>query len=522
MTRIAIIGGGISGLSAAFELEKGRQAGAPLDWHLFEATDRLGGIIQTTRIACPEEEPAGEYILDGGPDSWVTEKPWARDLAVELGLGDDLIVSNDATRRTYLYLDGQLQALPDGMRLMVPDGLDALAHLTHPDTSHPLLSPAARAAYAAEPARAAALRAAALERDPHNKLDESIATFIHRHFGDEVLEKLAAPLLSGVFGGDVHKLSVRAVMPTFVQMERGHGSLVLGLEAARRNRGNRPSPPIFTSLRHGMGSLVEALVGRLPPDRLHTNTPVSELLFDTDEWNVDHKLEPDRKLRDRFGDSTSGPFTHVLLATPLDATRHLLRALDPVETTLLPGRGSFLSLTPASASSAILVTFTWPADLAATFTLPQGFGFLIPPSHTETHLLAATFADQKFPHRAPAGARIVRAFFGSDAAIHFARTPDYDTAQEALGQLAEILGPLPPPAHTTVQRWPRSLPQYEVGHLDRVAQLDSLVATLRGLTLLGNAYQGVGLPDLIRDARKAASRLIAEAKSGETTAPSAA
>ena len=258
--RVAIIGGGISGLTAAYELELARKRGADIDWHLYEASDRLGGIIETTRIDTPE----GRFILEGGPDGWVTEKPWARDLAIELGLESDLIYSNDATRKTYIHINGALQPIPDRMRLMVPEDLATLE-------GSPLFSASAKQAYAAELTRADELRATA----PNH--DESVATFVRRHFGDEVLTTLAAPLLSGVFGGDVHKLSVRAVMPAFVAMEREHGSLIAALQSRAKTA---ESKPIFCSLRHGLGSLTEALAAALPAIRIHLNTPAKHIWGD--------------------------------------------------------------------------------------------------------------------------------------------------------------------------------------------------------------------------------------------------
>ena len=200
MRRIAILGGGISGLTAAYELEKARKSGAAIDWHLYESTDRLGGIVETIR--------QDGFVLEQGPDAWVSEKPWARELAIELGLESELIFSNDATRKTYILIDGELQPIPDRMRMMVPEDLAALENSS-------LFSDSARKSYADELTRAEELRASAPTED------ESIAAFVQRHFGEEVLNKIAAPLLSGVFGGDVRKLSVRAVMPAFVAMEDG-------------------------------------------------------------------------------------------------------------------------------------------------------------------------------------------------------------------------------------------------------------------------------------------------------------
>src|SRR5215472_293788 len=457
MKRIAIIGGGVSGLTAAYELKLARKRGAAIDWHLYEASDRLGGIIETTRHSTPE----GEFILEGGPDGWVSEKPWARGLAIELGLESELIYSNDATRKTYILIDGKLQPIPDRMRMMVPEDLSALDH-------SPLFSASAKQAYANELARADELKAKAPTHD------ESVASFVSRHFGDEVLNTLAAPLLSGVFGGDVHKLSVRAVMPQFVAMEREHGSLVAALQA-RAQQGNKTSLPIFTSLRRGIESLTEALIARLPGERVH--------------------------LQHQFGQAASSQFDHTVIAASADNTRSLICDVNPAVTKLLP----------TEASSAILVAFAWPTDQASTFTVPSGFGFLVPQgSARNDQLLACTFVDQKFPNRAPNGARILRAFFGGTSAESLSNQSDGFIASAALAQLREILGPIPEPSFHTVRRLPRSQPQYEVGHLERIAKLEELVAQVPGLHLLGNSYRGVGIPDLIRDAR-ATARAIAAA-----------
>ncbi|MEO7029472.1 MAG: protoporphyrinogen oxidase [Acidobacteriaceae bacterium] len=500
MKRIAIIGGGISGLAAAYELEKRRQAGTEIDWTLYESSDRLGGTIETT---CRDG-----FILEGGPDGWITEKSWARELALELGLEADLIPSNDATRKTYILLNNQLEPMPARMRMMVPEDLATLEGST-------LFTDSARTAYANELKRADELR----NTTPTE--DESIASFIRRHFGEEVLAKIAAPLLSGVFGGNVENLSVRAVMPAFVTMEREHGSLIAALQAKVKSRGNKPSQPIFTTLRNGVGSLVETLVATLPPERLHLNRSALSLQREGKTWCL-------RTSKGAAGKSKKH-FNNIILATPADTTRALLEPLDPQASTLLPQHSS----------SAVLTTLAWSADTARTFTIPPGFGFLVPqhsmspadchhsndchPERSEgpafrreqhkpsttPQLLACTFVDQKFPHRAPVGARVIRVFFGGNSTEFFADKSDAEVAATALTQLQKILGPLlaPEPSLTTIRRWPRSLPQYEVGHLDRLAELDTRIAALGNLTLLGNSYRGIGLPDLIHAARTAVRTL---------------
>lgn len=494
MRRFAIVGAGISGLAAAYEMELARRRGADLDWQIYEAADRLGGIVETVRHTTAD----GEFVLEGGPDGWVTEKPWARDLAIELGLESQILHSNDDGRKTYILLDGRLVPMPDDMRLMVPEDLATL------DDS-PLLTPAARSAYAAEPARADELKAAAPQAD------ESVASFVRRHFGEEVLAKIGAPLLSGVFGGDVERLSVRSVLPGFVTMERERGSLIAALQAQARARGGKPRQPIFTSLRQGLGTLIDAIEGQLPSERMHRNRAALSLKREGGQWCL-RTSAPTGKGRPG---TSKRHFHHILLATPVDATRALLAPRDPVAADLLPRH----------ASSAVLAVLCWSPEAAQTFSVPCGFGFLAPQdaatsaatsaaastSAGRRHpLLAATFVDQKFPHRAPPGARVLRVFFGGRAADDLAPQSDAAIAAESLAQLAPALGALPPPDPnlTTVRRWRHGLPQYEVGHIERIAALDRRIADLGGLTLLGNAYRGVGLPDLIRDARSAVRSLL--------------
>lgn len=480
--KIAVLGGGIAGLAAAYELEQRRKAGEPFDWHLYEASDRLGGTVQTTRHTTMD----GEYILEGGPDAWVTEKTWAKELAEELGLGDQIITSKDDDKKTYVWVDGELVAMPDRMRMMVPSDLSAL------DAS-PLFSPEAKAAYANELERADELKAAA------PKEDESVAEFVRRHFGEEVLDKIGAPLLSGVFGGNVAKLSVHAVMSAFVKMEAEHGSLVLALQKKNSERGDKPAQPTFTTLRRGMGSLVDAVVAALPPERLHTKTAAAALTRSPQkQWLI--RFDADDSSACAIG---FVPFDEVFLATPVDATRQLLGRVDEDAAALIP----------TEASSAVLATFCWSADAASNFEIPVGFGFLVPqlgPARADRpKLLAGTFTVQKFPDRAPSGARVLRVFFGGDMADRLNVQSDTTVAAEAWRELKVVLPQLPDSdaALTTVIRWPRSLPQYAVGHGERMAELQKHIEMLGNLHLLGNGYHGVGVPDLIRDARAAVRNL---------------
>ena len=437
--RVAVVGGGIAGLAAAYGLSC-----AGREFKLYEAGGRWGGIVETERVR--------GFLLEGGPDSWVSEKPWARELAEELGL--EMVASNDAVRRTYVLRGGGLMALPDGMRMMVPTDLEAMR-------ASGLFSEGAKRAYEAEVGRAEELRGSA------PGADESVASFVRRHFGEEVCATVAAPMLAGILGGDVERLSVRAVMPQFVRLEREFGSLILGLQARRGAQG-----AVFTTLRDGMGALVDALVARLPPESLRLRCTVRSITRDAGSWLVDGE---------RFG--------AVILAVPADAARGLLAGIDAEAAALLP----------SESSSAISVAF----GFAEAVAVPRGFGFLAGPGGGSS-LLACTFVDQKFAGRAPEGRTILRAFFGGAAGGALLGETDAELAARGRVELERVLGELPPTAVTSVRRWPRSMPQYAVGHLGRMDLLDARVAAMPGLKLVGNAYRGVGLPDLIRDGRAAA------------------
>jgi oxygen-dependent protoporphyrinogen oxidase len=466
--RIAIIGGGISGLTAAYVLE--RDYAAACDFTLFEASSRFGGIIETVRT--------DGFTIECGPDSWITEKPWAEQLVRELGLAAELLPSNDRERRTYIARGRSLTPLPAGMRMMVPADLHAIC-------ASPLFSEAAKQAYAAEPSRAAELRdTALLHRGPD--ADESVAAFVRRHFGEEVVETVAGPLLAGVFGGDIEKLSARALLGPFVTLEAQHGSLIASLQQSSRTS----STPVFTTLESGLGVLVDRLVQRLRSASLRLSASVLAL----------HPLAVGWAIETASGRES---FDRVLIATSLDATRRLLASLAMLEAKRAA------ALLPADAASGLVVALGFRSQAQPVPAIPQGFGFLVAASPTDDcNLLACTFLHQKFPRRAPAGATLLRAFFASSAADSLSKLADEQIADAARDQLVTILGPLPEHADVTVvRRWPHSLPQYEVGHLARMAEFETCVSALSGIGVAGNALRGVGLPDLIRDATQAAHAL---------------
>lgn len=483
MKRVAIVGGGLSGVAAAYQLV---QEGG-IEFVLFENSQRLGGIVETERVETNE----GSFVIECGPDSWVTEKPWARELAVELGLESEIIASNDERRRTYLFEDRRLVPMPDGMRLMVPTKWA-------PVMESPLFSWRARLAYLREAGNADELKRTALESGE----DESVASFVRRHFGDEVAETLTAPLLAGVFGGNIDTLSVRAVMPAFVKMEQEHGSLIAALQA--QTNSGRKAAAIFTSLKSGLETLVERMTATLPANTIRFEHEVTAIDRDGARWQVESR-------------GTREVFDQLIIATPAHVTQRLLAATH----------ADFESLLAMEATSAIVVALAFTAGQAKPLRIPRGFGYLVPQRlhkkaapESGPELLACTFVDQKFSHRAPEGAVLLRGFFGGETAPLLMQESDAKLIALAHRQISRAVGPLPQPsisepAITLVRRWPLSLPQYAVGHLRRMAQLAELTASFSGLQLIGNAYHGVGLPDMVRQGREAARRA---AHAGKVTA----
>ena len=465
MPRIAIIGGGLSGISCAYELTRR----GCTDFVLYESTARLGGIIETVR--------QDGFIIECGADSWVTEKPWARELAIELGLEDQIIPSNDARRRTYLLEDGKLTPMPDGMRMMIPIDLEAIER-------SPLFGESARQAYREEPSRAEEFRSLAASRS--SDWDESVASFVQRHFGEEVAEKIAGPLLAGVFGGDIRKLSAAAVMPNFVKLEREHGSLILGLQKQSRHGDKRS---VFTSLKGGLHGLIEGMRATIPASAVRLSEPVISVTPNGGAWQVTTA-------------SGSEDFDQIVVATPAHVARRFVAPWNP----------ELQALLDIEASSAIVAAFAFGWKQADNIAVPEGFGFLVPQRYdtdpSDPELLACTFVDQKFSYRAPEGCVLLRAFFGSGSALPLLDQPDEAILALARRRLSRVLGELPEVKIALVRRWPLSLPQYAVGHLARVARLEAIVCEIPGLHLIGNAFHGVGLPDMVRQGRATAAILL--------------
>jgi oxygen-dependent protoporphyrinogen oxidase len=460
MKRIAIVGGGISGLAAAFALEERRQAGDSLTYTVYESSPRYGGVLAT-------EEVDG-CLVEAGPDSFLTEKPWAADLCRRLGLEDQLIGSNDSGRKTYILRKGKLIPLPDGLMFLVPTKL----------------APAFLSTLFSTATKFRMMREWRLAPRPSGS-DESVAALVERHYGTEMVEGLADPLLSGVYGGEAAQLSARAVLPRLAEMESKYGSLGRGMLAARKNKNSaQPAPPIFTSLKGGMQQLAEALVARLPGDALRANSPVQAVQKQDRGWVVSAGYASDQ-------------FDAVIVATPAPA------AVPLFEITCAT-LASELKAIPYSSSLTVALGF----DKDVRASLPPGFGFLVPRSEGK-RLLAATFVHNKFPHRAPKDRALIRCFLGGTRDEGVLQVPDAEILNIVREELRQILGLNAEPLFTRIYRWKGAMAQYVVGHLDRLQRIEGLVKQWPGLVLAGNAYRGIGVPDCVRSGESAAQQVLA-------------
>jgi oxygen-dependent protoporphyrinogen oxidase len=458
--RVAVIGGGITGLAAAHRLvELAAAAQRPLDLRLYEGAARAGGVIATER--------ADGYVLELGPDSFLSEKPAALRLCERLDLTDQLVGTQEEFRRTYVVRDGRLHPLPDGFLLMAPTRFWPL--ITTPLFSWP-----------------GKLRMAldlVLPRGPGG--DQSLTDFVTRRLGREALERVAQPLVGGIYTADPATLSLAATMPRFLDMERNQRSVVRAMWTQQRQAAKREGSgarwSLFLSFDGGLQCLVDALVDRLPAGSLRCNARVDGLTRDASGgWRL-----ADGEL-----------FDAVVVAAPAPAAAALLRGVDaPL--------ADDLAAIPYASSATVTLAYR-REDVPHPL---DGFGFVVP--HVERRpLLAGTFSSLKYPGRAPDGTVLVRAFVGGALQPELVELSDAALLRSVREELGALIGVRNEPLLSRIARWRQAMPQYQVGHLDRVARIRDRAATL-GLQLAGNAYEGVGIPDCIRSGETAADSLFA-------------
>jgi oxygen-dependent protoporphyrinogen oxidase len=469
--KVVVIGGGLTGLAAAHRLiERAGAPGRAIDVCVIEASDRTGGGIRTTR----EATPLGDLWVEWGADSFITEKPAALALAKRLGLGGRILGTRDAPnlRRALVVRGGKLHAVPKGFILLGPARLGPLLR-------SPILTPAGKLRVAMD-----------FLLPPRPKAgDESLASFVRRRFGRECLDRLAQPLVGGIYTADPERLSLRATFPHFLEMERAYGSVIRGLRALERRRaaggegeaGARYG--LFVSFDCGMQALPDALASRLGADRIRTGAQAVRVRRGR-PWEV------------ALGTGEVLGADALVIALSSARASKLLRETDEA-------LASAVGAIPVASSA--IVTLAWRRE-DVRHSL-DAFGFVVPAAE-KRRILAATFSSVKFEGRAPEGVVLLRAFVGGRLQAELAALPDEALERAARQELGELLGIRGNPLYAAVHRHAGAMPQYEVGHVERVRSIQAAAFRHPGLTLAGNWLHGVGIPDCVRSGEEAADALL--------------
>lgn len=470
--RVAIIGGGISGLAAAHRfLELCARQNPELEIILLEASGRLGGTLRTHK--------RDGFLLEGGPDAFISEKPEALSLARRLGLEQHLIETNDAHRRSFIVRDGRLLPVPEGFQLLAPSRF--LPFLTSA-----IFSWTGKARMALD---------LVLPRRPsaNGADDESLASFVRRRLGTEALERMAQPMVGGIYTADPEKLSLRATMPRFLEMERESRSLIRAMWKVRRKQseaerrgtsGARYS--LFLSFDGGMQVLADELGARLPEQCVRLNTRAEALSFD----------ETARRWKIQTGMGEAIEAEAVCMALPAYTAAGLVRGLDA-------RLADEMDAIPYASSATVNLAYR-RSDITHAL---DGFGFVVPFVERRS-ILACSFSSVKFAGRTPEGHVLLRAFVGGALQPQMYALEEEAMLAAVRKDLDELLGIKEPPLFTLTEKWPRSMAQYQLGHLERVGRIRARLKSFPALQLAGNAYEGAGIPDCIRSGETAAEKIF--------------
>ena len=467
MKRIAIIGGGITGLAAAHRLmELSKTTGQALEIILLEASGRLGGVIRS--------EQHDGFLLEHGPDSFLSEKPETVALARRLGLESQLQETKTEHRRSFIVNRGRLVPVPAGFNLLAPSRI-------WPFVTSDLMSWPGKARLALD---------LLLPRGDLNG-DESLASFVRRRFGQEALERIAQPMVGGIYTADPEQLSLRATMPRFLDMERNDRSLIRSLRKQTREKdlaaeasGARYS--LFLTFAGGMQLLVDRLAAKLASASVQLNTRAVSLRHDSSaaEWIIEANAAKTIRA-DAVCVALSAPAAASLLR---DGDEELARELEDI---------------PYASTATINLAYKRD-DIPHRL---DGFGFVVPFIEKRS-LLACTFCSVKFANRAPQGMVLLRAFVGGALQPEMFALDEQEMLNRVLGDLRELLGIEKPPLFSRIAKWPESMPQYHVGHLDRVQRIRNRAIELPRFVLAGNAYSGPGISDCIREGENAAEKIF--------------
>ncbi|MFL6334441.1 MAG: protoporphyrinogen oxidase [Pyrinomonadaceae bacterium] len=470
--RVVIVGGGVSGLAAAHRLVELQSAENPIEVLLLEASNRPGGTVRTHR--------RDGFLIEGGPDSFISEKPEALALARRVGLAERLINTGEQHRRSFVVRGGRLRPTPEGFQLLAPSRMlpflatDIFTWRGKARMALDLLLPRRRGA--------------------NGRDDESLAAFVRRRLGQEALERMAQPMVGGIYTADPEVLSLRATMPRFLEMERRDRSLILSMwkagrranEAARHGRGASGARySLFLSFDEGVQVLTDALAARLPSAGVRLNTKVTSLRLEggTRRWAVQ---------------TDAGETVHadaVCLALPAYSAARLLRDIED-------GLAGELDAIPYASTATVNLAYR-RADIPHPL---DGFGFVVPFVERRA-TLACTFSSVKFPSRAPVGHALLRAFVGGALQPDMFGLDEESMTAAVRRDLRDLLGVEAEPLFAHVEKWPRSMAQYHLGHAARVERIRQLAGRLPNLSLCGNAYEGAGLPDCVRGGESAAEAI---------------
>ncbi|NIO11886.1 MAG: protoporphyrinogen oxidase [Deltaproteobacteria bacterium] len=471
--RIVIIGGGISGLAAAHRLVelKGSDPNDRVELALLEASEHAGGTIGTEHLS--------GFLVERGPDSFITEKPWAIQLCDRLGITSNLISLSPARRNIYVVYQGRLVPLPEGFILMAPTRLWPLIRT-------PLFSWPGKLRMAVE---------LFLPRGKSSD-DESMASFIRRRFGQELLERVAQPLMGGIYAADPEELSLKSTMPRFLEFERSRRSIIWAswLEQRRRARSQRGGSGarwgLFVSFKEGMQLLVDTLVDRLPAGTLRLGTQAKTL-----NWN-----DAGKSWRITTDGGEALDADGVIVALPSHAASKVLSSVDLK-------LSQELAAIPYTSTATVTVAYR-REDIPDSL---NGFGVVVP-AMERREIIACSFSSMKYEGRAPSGHELIRAFVGGALQPELFEQRDEELEQSVSKEVAALLGIKGKPILCHIQRHPRSMPQYRVGHLKRVEGIDRLLANHKGLALAGNAYRGVGVSDCVHGGEMAAEAILDQLK----------
>ena len=484
MKRVIIIGGGVAGLGAAYKITRAASEGHDVTFVLIEKDRRLGGKIMTEIVPDPSEE--GRFIVDGGPDCFLTEKPACHRIAKLTGIFDDELPTNESRKRTWILSRGKLHELPDGIFMFAPTKF-------LPFATTGLFSWPGKIRMAMD------LFIPPKKVMPGEFNDETLENFVVRRMGRECLDRLAEPLVGGVHASDPSKMSLAATFPRLLEMEQKYGSLMKGFIAARRKveemRRKYPVKPgekprtFFTSFLNGMHELTDRMADAAGRERLQTGLAVTGLRRRNDHgWSAS------------LSDGTTVDGDAVIIATESWAAEPLIRPHDKAI-------ADALASIPSSSSATVSVAFN---EREVGFDL-EAFGVLCPLIEGRA-LMAATYSSTKWPGRAPVGKVLLRGFVGGPHNQEILKRSDEELVRIAIDEFCSIVGlnPFAKPLFSRVFRWHLGMPQYTLGHLDRVRSIEDRCAEIPGFAIAGGSYRGVGVPNCIESGEQATSKVLGE------------